>query len=196
MIDVIEKRGNMSVQYEKRYFNVVEYYRMAEAGVLSPDDRVELIEGEIVKMSPIGSRHAACVRRLDVSLNLQASELAQVSVQNPVRLNNFSEPEPDIALLKPRDDFYAESHPISADVLLIIEVADSSVGYDRSIKLPLYALAGIPQVLIVNMPGEVIESYAEPVNGVYQKFMRAQRGESIEIILLPNLTLSVDVVLG
>jgi Uma2 family endonuclease len=196
MIDVNEKRGSMSVQYEKRYFNVVEYYRMAEAGVLSPDDRVELIEGEIVKMSPIGSRHAACVRRLDALLNRETSNLTQVSVQNPVRLNDFSEPEPDIALLKPRDDFYADSHPIPADVLLIIEVADTSVEYDRSIKVPLYARAGIPQVLIVNMPSEVIESYAEPVNGAYQKFMRAQRGEPVEIILLPNLSLSVDVVLG
>ena len=196
MIKVLEKRGSMSVQYEKRYFNVVEYYRMAEAGVLSPDDRVELIEGEIVKMSPIGSRHAACVRRLDAFLNRQASNLAQVSVQSPVRLNDFSEPEPNVALLKPRDDFYADSHPIPDDVLLIIEVADSSVEYDRSIKLPLYARSVIPQVLIVNMPSEVIESYAEPVNGAYQKFMRAQRSESVEIILLPNLSLSVDVVLG
>jgi Uma2 family endonuclease len=190
---VIEKRGSMSVQYEKRYFSVIEYYRMAEAGVLSPDDRVELIEGEIVKMSPIGSRHAACVRRLDAFLNHQAGDLAQVSVQSPVRLNDFSEPEPDIALLKPRDDFYADSHPTPADVLLIIEVADTSVEYDRSIKLPLYARAGIPQVLIVNMPSKMIESYAEPVNGAYQKVMRAQRGESVEIVLLPNLPLSVDV---
>ena len=196
MIGVHEKRERMSVQYEKRYFNVVEYYRMAEAGVLSPDDRVELIEGEVVKMSPIGSRHAACVRRLDALLNREATDLAQVSVQNPVRLDDFSEPEPDVALLRPRADFYADSHPTPADVLLIVEVADTSVEFDRGIKLPLYARAGVPQVLIVNMPGEVVESYSEPVNGAYQKFVRARRGESVGIILLPNLSLSVDVALG
>jgi Uma2 family endonuclease len=175
---------------------VVEYYRMAEVGVLSPDDRVELIEGEIVKMSPIGSRHAACVRRLDAFLNRQGSNVVQVSVQSPVRLSDFSEPEPDIALLNPRDDFYSDSHPTPADVLLIIEVADASLEYDRRIKLPVYARAGIPQVLIVNLNGEVIESYAEPGNGAYQKFMRAQAGESVEILLLPSLALSVDVALG
>ena len=186
----------MSVQYQKRYFNVAEYYRMAEAGVLSPDDRVELIEGEIIEMSPIGSRHAACVRRVDAFLNRQIGNLAQVSVQSPVRLNDFSEPQPDIALLKSRDDFYATAHPTPADVLLIIEVTDTSVEYDRGIKLPLYARAGIPQVLIVNMPSEVIENYSEPANGAYQKFMRVQRGESIDILLLPTISLPIDVVFG
>lgn len=186
----------MSLQYQKRYFNVAEYYRMTEAGVLSPDDRVELIEGEIVEMSPIGSRHAACVRRVDAFLNRQIGSLAQVSVQSPVRLNDFSEPEPDIALLKPRDDFYATAHPTPADVLLIIEVTDTSVDYDRGIKLPLYARAGIPQVLIVNIPGEVIETYSEPASGAYQKFMRVQRGESVDILLLPTISISSDVVFG
>ena len=186
----------MSVPYEKWHFSVSEYYRMAEAGVISPQDHVELIEGEVVKMSPIGSRHAACVRRLDALLNSQAGQLAQVSVQSPVRLDDFSEPEPDVALLRPRDDFYAEKHPRPEDVLLIIEVADTSVEYDRSIKLPLYARANIPQILIVDLPAEVIESYTEPLNGAYQKFIRARRGESVELISLSNVTISVDVVLG
>lgn len=186
----------MSLQYEKRFFNAAEYYRMAEAGVLSPDDRVELIEGEIVRMSPVGSRHAACVRRLDALLNREAGHVAQVSVQSPIRLSDFSEPQPDIALLIPRNDFYANAHPIPADVLLIIEVSETSVEYDRGIKLPLYARAGIPQVLIVNMPGEIIENYSEPANGAYQKFMRAQRGESVDILLFPTISVPVDVVFG
>lgn len=186
----------MSVQYQKRYFNVIEYYRMAEAGVLSPNDRVELIEGEIVKISPLGGRHAACVRRLDAFLNRQARNLAQVSVQSPIRLSDFSETEPGIALLKPRHDFYANAHPTPADVLLIIEVSETSVAYDRGIKLSLYARAGIPQVLVVNMPGEVIESYSKPADGGYQKFMRLQRGESVDIISLSNLSIPVDVVCG
>jgi Uma2 family endonuclease len=186
----------MSLQYEKRFFNAAEYYRMAEAGVLSPDDRVELIEGEIVRMSPVGSRHAACVRRLDALLNREVGHVAQVGVQSPIRLSDFSEPQPDIALLNPRNDFYANAHPTPADVLLIIEVSETSVEYDRGIKLPLYARAEIPQVLIVNIPGDVIESYGEPLNGAYHKFMRVQRGESVDILPIPNLSLPVDVVLG
>ncbi|HLE62309.1 MAG TPA: Uma2 family endonuclease, partial [Pyrinomonadaceae bacterium] len=101
----------MSAQPEKRYFNVDEYYRMARAGVLTPDDRVELIEGEIVKMSPIGSPHAACVSRLNSLLQSILGENAIVSVQNPVRLNDFSEPVPDVTLLKPQKDFYSSGHP-------------------------------------------------------------------------------------
>ena len=169
---------------------------MAEAGVLSPDDRVELIEGEILTMSPIGTRHAACVRRVDAFLNQQAGNLTQISVQSPVRLNDFSEPQPDIALLKPRDDFYSGAHPTSADVLMIIEVSDTSVEFDRGIKLPLYARAEIPQVVIVNIPGEVIENYTEPINGAYQKFTRVQGNESIAVVGIPNLSISADVVFG
>lgn len=186
----------MSLQYEKRFFNAAEYSRMAEAGVLSPDDRVELIEGEIVRMSPVGSRHAACVRRLDALLNREAGHVAQVSVQSPVRLSDFSEPQPDIALLHPSNDFYASAHPTPADVPLIIEVSETSVEYDRGVKLPLYSRAEIPQVLIVNILGDVVESYAEPVNGAYHKFMRAQRGESVDILRVPNLSIPADVVLG
>ena len=101
----------MSVQLAKRYFNVTEYYRMAEAGILTEDDRVELIEGEIVKMSPIGSLHAACVKRLNKLLQQQCGDAAIIGAQDPIRLNDFSEPEPDITLLRPRPDFYAQAHP-------------------------------------------------------------------------------------
>jgi hypothetical protein len=162
---------------------------MAEAGVLLPDDRVELIEGEVAKMSPIG-------RRLDTLLNRQAGQRALVSVQSPIQLSEFSEPQPDVALLRPRDDFYAQAHPAPSDVLLVIEVADTSVEYDREVKLPLYAEADIPQVLIVNLPADLIESYAEPVGGVYQKIMQIRRGESIEIVNVSGLVLSADAILG
>lgn len=185
----------MSVQYEKRYFTVAEYYRMAEAGVFTPDDRVELIEGEILTMTPIGTRHAACVRRLVAFLHQRAGDLAQISVQSPIRLNDFSEPQPDIALLKPRDDFYSSAHPTPADVLVIIEVSDTSVEFDRGIKLPLFARAAIPQVVVVNLPDEVIENYTEPVNGAYQKFTRVQRDESVHIVGIPDLSLAVGSVL-
>jgi Uma2 family endonuclease len=129
----------MSVQLRKRYFNVDDYYRMAEAGLFSEGERVELIEGEVVEMSPIGSRHAGCVMRSSTVLNRRFGHLAIVSVQNPIRLDDFSEPQPDLALLKPRKDFYSTSHPTAADVLVVIEVADTSADYDRNVKLPLYA---------------------------------------------------------
>ncbi len=186
----------MSVQIARRCFTVDEYYRMAEAGILSEADHVELIEGEVVEMSPIGSRHAACVRRLDALLNREAARLALVSVQSPIRLNEFSEPQPDVALLRPREDFYAEAHPTPADVLLVIEVADTSVEYDREVKLPLYAEAGIPQMLIVNISADLIESYAESVGGAYQMIGQIRRGEFVEIVGVPGVTHSVDEVLG
>jgi len=159
----------MSVQFARRHFNVTEYYRMAAAGVLSENDRVELIEGEIVEMNPIGSRHAACVGRLTKLLERLAGDYAIVWVQNPVHINADSEPLPDVALLKPRDDFYAQANPQPAAVFLIIEIADSSVEYDQDIKIPLYAEASIPEVWLVNLPKEAIEIYTRPLEGEYRE---------------------------
>src|SRR5438132_2658257 len=107
--------NSMAVEIAKRCFNVTEYYRMAEAGILTDDDHVELIDGEIVAMSPVGSRHAACVRRLNRLLERHISHSALVSVQNPIALDDYSEPEPDVALLRPRADFYADAHPAPGD---------------------------------------------------------------------------------
>ena len=186
----------MSVQIVRRHFNVDEYYRMAAAGVLSENDRVELIQGEIIEMNPIGSRHAACVGRLTEFLGRLAGGEAIVWVQNPVQVNDFSEPLPDVALLKRRDDFYAQANPQPADVLLIIEVADSSVEYDRDIKIPLYAGAGIPEVWLVNLPEETIEIYTQPVGDTYREIRIVKRGESLAAKSIPSLTIDADVVLG
>ncbi|MGA9996259.1 MAG: Uma2 family endonuclease [Pyrinomonadaceae bacterium] len=186
----------MSVQIAKRCFTVAEYYRMAEAGILTEDDRVELIEGEIIEMSPIGSRHAACVGRLTEILLQHVVGKAIVWVQNPVRLDEYNEPEQDVALLKRRVDFYSERHPTPADVLLVVEVADTSTVYDRSIKVPLYARAEISEVWLVDLTKEVIEVYAQPVNGAYQISRKAGRSESITSQTIPELTLSVDAILG
>jgi Uma2 family endonuclease len=169
---------------------------MAETGILSEDDRVELIEGEIIKMSPIGSYHAGCVNRLNALLTRRVGPAAIVSVHNPVRLDDYSELEPDIALLKRHADFYARSLLTADDVLLIIEVADTSVDYDRDVKLPLYARAGIPEVWLANLPDDRVEAYSQPVNGVYQAVRHARRGESLSPERLPNLVLSVDEILG
>ncbi len=169
---------------------------MAAAGVLSEDDRVELVEGEIIEMNPIGSRHAACVGRLTKLLERLAGDHAIVWVQNPVHVNDFSEPVPDVALLRLRDDFYARANPRAADVLLVIEVSDSTLGYDRGVKTPLYARAGVPEVWLVNLPGEVIEVYARPAGGAYQETRLVGRGATLSASAVPELTLDADGVLG
>lgn len=169
---------------------------MAAAGVLSEDDRVELVEGEVIEMSPIGSRHAACVGRLTKLLERLAGDRAIVWVQNPVRINDYSEPVPDVALLKRRDDFYAQGKPGPADVLLLVEVADSTLGYDRQVKVPLYARAAVPEVWVVNLPGEVIEVYARPGGGEYQETRLVGRGESLTAAAVAGLTLDAAAALG
>jgi len=186
----------MSVQYQKRYFSVDDYYRMAEAGLFPIGTRTELIDGEVIEMCAIGNCHAACVDRLSTLLNLFFKGEVIVRVQNPVRLNDFSEPEPDIALLKKRQDFYASGHPTPADVLLIIEVADTSVDFDRRIKLPLYARAGIPEVWVMVLPKEIIEVHSQPMNGKYQKVQRLKRGRRLVSPTVAGLSFNVADLLG
>src|SRR5579863_6654097 len=134
------------VQITRWAISVADYHRIAEAGILGEDDRVELIDGEVRVMSPIGNPHAATVNRYNALLSTLVGKDAIVSVQNPIQLNDMSEPQPDVVLLRFRDDFYADKTPTPADVLLIIEVSDTTLAYDRLEKLPRYALAGIPEV--------------------------------------------------
>lgn len=196
MVSSETKREGVPVRVEKRRFSVHEYHRMAEVGILSEDDRVELIEGEIVKMSPIGSRHAACVGRLNRLLQRLVRLDAIVRVQDPIRLDVYSEPEPDVALVKTRDDFYSREHPGPGDVLLLIEVADTSVERDLEAKLPLYARAGIPEVWLVNLPAETIEVNSRPDSGEYRETVRVKRGETVTSRNIPGLDLGVDDILG
>ena len=169
---------------------------MAEVGLLSEDSRVELIEGEIVEMSPIGSMHAGTVKRSSALLNRKLADIAIVSVQNPIRINDFSEPQPDIALLKPRKDFYSKSHPTPEDVLVVIEVADTSVHYDRNVKLPLYARAGIPEAWLMLLARAVIEIHSQPKNGKYQKVQRLKRGKTVISPTIPKFSCRVEDLLG
>jgi len=186
----------MSVQLKKHYFTVDEFYRMAQSGIFSEDDRVELIEGEVVEMSPIGSTHQGCVDALNSLLKEKVGNTAIVRVQGPIHIDKYSEPQPDIALLKPRRDFYRRSHPTPADVLLIIEVADTSVAYDRNVKLPLYASCGIPEAWLINLPKDFIELHSEPKNGEYQRVQRLRRGKKLVSVTIQGLTLTVDEILG
>jgi Uma2 family endonuclease len=185
----------MDVQVQRRLFTVEEYHRMAEAGILSEDDRVELIEGELVAMSPIGSRHAACVARL-TALLFPVEGRGILWVQNPIRLGARSEPQPDVALLRYRPDFYASAHPGPEDVLLVVEVAETSADSDRSLKIPLYARYGIPEAWLVDLLEERIEIYCHPTPQGYRSLHIAHRGETVSPALIPSLTVAVDEVLG
>lgn len=158
----------MTLHLNTWQFTANTYQRMIETGVLTEEDRVELIEGTLVAKSPSGSRHAACVNRLSRTFVLGMDEEAIVSVQNPVALSEYSVPEPDIALLQPRDDFYADSLPGPTEVLLLIEVAHSSIDYDRDVKASLYAQAGVPETWIVNLADNWVDRYTDPSAAGYQ----------------------------
>ena len=186
----------MTVHVARRRFTVDDYRRMAASGILGEDDRVELLEGEVVEMSPIGRPHAACVARLIRLFTQLPHADAQVEAQNPIRLDRFSEPEPDLVLLRPRPDFYAQETPGPADVLLACEVADSSLEVDRLKKLPLYAAAGLAEVWIVDLTGEAVEVYREPDGARYRVALRRGRGERVTPSAFPQLELEVDAILG
>lgn len=182
-------------------FSVDDYYRLAEVGILQPDDRVELLDGEVIRMSPVGSRHAACVDRLVAVLHAALSSLRPgdrpiVRCQSPIRLDERSEPEPDVTLLRARDDFYAASHPGPADVLLVVEVADSSLGFDRDVKLPRYAAAKIPEVWIVDLAESTIDIHRCPAivddPPRFTERSRHGRGETLRPLAIPNLEIEVD----
>lgn len=143
-------------------FTVRDYHRMAETGVLRPDARVELLDGRIIDMSPIGPFHGGVVKRLSRLFNHLARGRWLVSTQDPLRLDPYSEPQPDVMLLKPAPDDYTNRHPGPEDVLLLIEVADTSLELDREEKLPAYGRAGLPEVWLVNLLESVIEVYREP----------------------------------
>ena len=176
----------------RRRFTVAEYYAMAEAGILAHDERVELLDGDVIVMAAVLDWHAFVVDWLTENFILSLQGRAQVRIQNPTRLNDYSEPEPDVMLLRRRDDFYRTGHPAPADVLLLVEVSDSSVSFDRNRKLPRYAAAGIPEVWIVNRPDRRIESYADPTGDEYATVRHYGAGESIAPSAFPDIVLQVD----
>lgn len=170
---------------------VGEYFRMGETGVLDPQARVELIEGEIIDMPPIGAPHASKTNRLIDLLTAAVRGRAIVSAQNPVILGDLSAPEPDLALLRYRDDYYAQAHPRPQDILLIIEVADSSLGHDRNNKLPLYARFQVPEVWIVDIPGRHLDIHRDPEGGRYTQQFRVRDLSRVEIGVLPGRALDL-----
>jgi Uma2 family endonuclease len=172
-------------------FSVKEYYRMAETGVLRPDARVELLDGEIMDMSPIGPFHGGVVNRLARLFTLLSKDRWLLSPQNPLRLNDHSEPEPDVMLLKPSADDYTGSHPQPEDVFLLVEVSDSSLAMDVEKKLPLYGRAGVAEVWIVNLEEGVIEVYREPhLNGYASKTV-LRAGDRARPLAFPDAVVDV-----
>lgn len=172
----------MATEVMKRLINVDEYYKMAEVGILKPGDRVELINGEIYEMSPIGSKHAAIVDRLARILNKLFSDTATIRVQNPVRIDGNNEPEPDISILKYRADDYSQAHPGAHDILAIIEVADSSLRHDKQVKMPLYANYGIPEYWIIEIATKQITVHLDPVGNSYSSQRVYGIGDEIALL--------------
>jgi hypothetical protein len=186
----------MSVPEARHSFTVGEYHRMTQAGIFTEDDRVELIEGEVVHMAAIGSRHAACVDRLNRLFVRQAGDRAIVRVQNPVRLGDLSEPEPDLVLARARADFYAAAHPTAADVLLLVEVSDSSHRYDETVKVPLYARYGIPEVWIVDLETDAIQVHRLPAGEAFGSVVSAHPQQTLSPAALPDVRIPVRDALG
>ena len=176
---------------QRRKFTVAEYYRMAEVGILRPEERVELIEGEIIVMPPIGPGHAGEVNRLNHRFSYPDNDRFIVHIQNPVQLVDGSELQPDIALLRYRQDYYGTAHPTPADVLLVIEVADSSLEFDRGVKAHLYGRAGVPETWVKNLPEDCIERFTEPGPEGYAQHSVHRRGETLTPVSLPDLELPV-----
>jgi Uma2 family endonuclease len=173
----------------RRRFTVAEYQRMGEVGIFTEDDRVELIAGEIYQMSPIGVQHARCVARLTRILSRIAGPDMLVGVQNPIYPSDESAPQPDLSIAYDRDP--GALWPIPADILLVMEVSDSTLAYDRNTKLPLYATAGIGEAWIVDLTAATVERHTDPRDGRYHLIARARPGESLASTALPALTIPV-----
>jgi Uma2 family endonuclease len=186
----------MRMETSRKRFTVDEYYRMADVGILAAGDRVELIDGEIIQMNPIGTRHLGCVNATNAVFFDAFQGRAVISGQNPVQLSDFTEPQPDIVLLKPRNDFYRGKHPEAADALLVVEVSDTTLGYDRDVKLSHYAAAGVPEVWIEDLNGDRILVFRDPVHAVYQVRLVLSRDDSISVQAFPDTAFTVSDFLG
>ncbi len=186
----------MTTEVLKRLFTVEQYHRMIETGIITEGDRVELMRGEIVEMASIGTKHAAGVNRLTRLFYDKFGEQVLVSPQNPVEVDEHSEPQPDIAILRPRDDFYASAHPTPDDVFLLIEVSDSTIRYDRTVKIPLYAEDNIAEAWSVDVNAELVEVYRQPSATGYRSLQTLTRGQLIQLLAFPEVSIAIADILG
>ncbi len=186
----------MTVQILRKKFTVGQYHQMIVSGILTDRDRVELLQGEIIEMSPIGMQHAACVDRLNELLVRELVGRAIVRVQNPIQLSTRSEPQPDFAILQRRSDFYANGHPQPNEVFALIEVSDTTVEFDRTVKVPIYAKDNIAEVWIVDLNAEAVQIYREPSEAGYQQLQTFRWGQAIAFQAFNDIQFPVDQLLG
>jgi Uma2 family endonuclease len=186
----------MALHVTRRRFTADEYHQMAEAGILLEDDRVELIEGEIIEMSPIGSHHASVVLRLTNLFVQTFGDAALVGPQNPIRLSGDTEPQPDLTLLRPRSYFYDSDHPGPEDILLVVEVADTSVAYDRGLKIPLYGRSGIAESWLIDVNRGTVTMYRDPGPAGYGTSREVRRGEQLAPLAFSDRVLAIADMLG
>jgi Uma2 family endonuclease len=196
MTTVVESERVMYPAVVRKKFRSDEIYKMIKAGILPEESGWELIHGEIVRRMSIRSRHVGTVIRMSKLFEQRFGEYVFVSAQNPVHIDEYNEPEPDIALLKPREDFYTTSLPLPTDVLLLVEISDLTIEYDRETKKIIYAAAGIEEFWLVNLKNNTIESYSQPKNGNYRLARILESGETIEATGVENLKLQIDEILG
>ena len=183
------------MQLLTRKFTVEQYHKMVDVGILSEQDRVELIRGEIIEMSPIGLKHAACIKRLNQLFSKKLGDLVLIGIQDPVQLNDISQPQPDVVLLKPRDDFYQSRVPQAEDILLLIEVSDTTLKYDRETKIPLYGENAIQEVWLVDLNQHYLEVYRQPLKKGYQNIQKLQPPGIISLSFFPSFSLNLDEIL-
>jgi Uma2 family endonuclease len=173
-------------------FSSNDYHQMIELGILTEDDRVELINGEIIQMAAIGSYHSGCTNKSSRFFNKQLSERVIVSTQNPIALEDGTEPEPDIALLVPRDDFYATAHPIPADIFLILEIADTSLLYDKEVKVLSYAKAGIMETWLLDLTTGRLFIYRQPSEAGYKSVQILEGQQALSLLAFPDASVRVS----
>lgn len=192
---MINVQTQFQPQPRRLRFSVDEYYKMIELGLLENCEKAEMIDGELIQKTPIGDRHAATVNKLNRILGKVISDDVLISIQNPLRLTDYNEPEPDV-VLSDLTKYDGNRHPRPAEVILVIEVSDSTLKYDRDVKLPLYAEAGISEVWVINLKKDIIEIHQNPINDIYQTVGIFKPGETVKSEVLPNLDFKVDEILS
>jgi Uma2 family endonuclease len=192
----LEWKLSMAVELTKKRFTADDYQRMGQAGILSEDDRVELIDGDVVAMTPIGPRHNAAVNRANRAMMTAVGDTAIVQVQGSVRLGLYHEPQPDLVLLRPQADYYSLRLPGPSDIFLVVEVAESSIDYDREVKARVYAESGVREYWLVDLNDNLVLSHAALADGVYRTHQRHHRGESLRPEALPACVIAVDALLA
>jgi len=179
----------------RKKFALEEYHQIIASGVLREDYLIELINGEIFEMSPVGFKHASCVKKINYLFAEKLGSKVIIGVQDPIKLNDNSEPQPDLVLLKPRDDFYANQHPIPEDIFLLIEVADSSIDYDKNFKIPIYAENKVQEIWLIDLNQNLLEVYQNPYKNYYQNITKLSNKDDVTLTQPEVITIKLDRIL-